>query len=192
MEASWASLADLLGPLGASWGLLEASWRILGASWGFLVAPLGVVLGRLGGVLGSFWGLLGALGQLLEVLEAQKSVQPGNAYFSNGFLHFLKVPEGSWGPPVGLLGHLGGVLGQSWGHLGPSWKPRGTKIAPRCPKKPPRAENLENCRADLAPEIHRRRWFRVTPRDSEARWRVRRGPSLGFLRISFGDSYVYP
>jgi hypothetical protein len=97
----------------------------------------------------------------------------------------LRVPEGSWGPPVGLLGHLGGVLGQSWGHLGPSWKPRGTKIAPRCPKNLPRAKNLENCRADLAPKIHNNRWVR-------SRWRVRRGPSLGFLRISFGDSYVYP
>ena len=146
----WASLGDLLGPLGASWGFL--------GSLGSILAHLGGLLGLLGGLswgglraswrrLGEFLGLLGALGQLLEVLEAKKSVQPGNAYFSNRFLHFLRVPEDSWGPPVGLLGHLGGVLRQSCGHLGPSWKPRGTKIAPRCPKNLPRAKNLENCRA---------------------------------------------
>ena len=167
-------------PLGASWGFLRSLGSILahlggllgllgGPSWGGL---------RLGGVLGSFWGLLGALGQLLEVLEAQKSAHPGNAYFSNEFLHFLRVPEGvleplgaSWGRLGGLLGRLGGILrplGAILGPLGASWP------------------------------LFEASWRRLGAQkstggigsaDAEARWRRCRGPSLGFFRIFL---YVYP
>ena len=41
-------------------------------------------------------------------------------------------------------------------------------------------------------KIHGLRLDALTPSESEARWRVRRGPSLGFLRISFGYFKVYP
>ena len=70
MEASWASLGDLLGPLGASWGFLGSLGSILahlggllgllgGPSWGGLRASwrrLGEFLGTLGGS----WRYLGA------------------------------------------------------------------------------------------------------------------------------------
>ena len=90
----------------------------------------------------------------------QKAISIKPDYY-HALLNLGVLMEASWrswrhlGSLGGLLERLERVLGQSWGHRGPSWKPRGAKLAARCPRNLPRAENLENCRADLAPKIHK-------------------------------------
>ena len=134
---------------------------------------------------GAFWGLLGGSWRFLR----PKKRTAWKCLFFQWISSFFEGPRGflgaSCGPPGASWRRLGAVLRPSWAVLEAKRNQDSTKMS----QEPPKSGKPREFPSGLKPKNPR---TPLTPPESEARWRVRRGPSLGFLRISLGYSYLYP